>query len=83
MCIVFGALAHSETLDIDTDRIEPLMDTITVKTIQPLGAVQSLSIHLILLGVFIVLFTILVVVVILYGAVRPTKFVQVRVSIDQ
>uniref|UniRef100_K1QT77 Uncharacterized protein n=1 Tax=Magallana gigas TaxID=29159 RepID=K1QT77_MAGGI len=30
VCIVFGALAHSETLDIDTDRIEPLMDTITL-----------------------------------------------------
>lgn len=82
-CIVLGALAHSEASDIDTDRIEPLMDTITMKAIQPLGVVKNLSIILILLGVFIVLITILAIVVILYGAVHSTKFVQVRVSIYQ
>lgn len=79
-CIVLGALAHSEASDIDTDRIEPLMDTITMKAIQPLGVVKNLSIILILLGVFIVLITILAIVVILYGAVHSTKFVQVRYS---
>lgn len=82
-CIVLGALAHSEASDIDTDRIEPLMDTITMKAIQPLGVVKNLSIILIILGVLIVLITILAIVVILYGAVHSTKFVQVRVSIYQ
>lgn len=83
VCIVLGALAYCKVSEIDTDRIEPLMDTLTVKAIQPLGAVKSLSLLLIVLGVFIILFTLFVVVVILCEACCPTEFVQVRVSIDK
>lgn len=63
--IIIGGLALSDVSEIDTDNIQPLMDTITLDAIQPLGMVKNFFIGLIIGGVAIIILIVPVVAVVL------------------
>lgn len=81
--IIIGSVALSNLSKIDTDNIKPLMDTITVDAIQPLGAVKYVCSLFILVGVLIIFAIPLVVVVFVCGDGRIRLYLLIMVSIDQ
>lgn len=81
--LIFGAVAYSNVSKIDTDNIKPLMDTITVDAIQPLGAVKYVCILTITVGLMIFSMIQFVCYVFLCGDGRIRLYVLVMVSIGQ
>lgn len=81
--IIIGSVALSNLSKIDTDNIKPLMDTITVDAIQPLGAVKYVCSLFIVVGVLIIFAIPLVVVVFVCGDGRIRLYLLIMVSIDQ
>lgn len=81
--IIIGSVALSNLSKIDTDNIKPLMDTITVDAIQPLGAVKYVCSLFIVVGMLIIFAIPLVVVVFVCGDGRIRLYLLIMVSIDQ
>lgn len=78
-----GGLALEKVSKIDTDHIKPLMDTITVDAIQPLGAVKNLFSLFVVSETIMFIAIVLVFVAFVYNVCRLRLPVLFTVSIDR
>lgn len=78
--IIVGALTLSTVVSkIDTDRIKPLMDTITADGAQPIVALKIF----VTAGVLIIILSLLVVILYVLGSESTRRLVLFMVGIDQ
>lgn len=82
--IIVGALTLSTVVSkFDTDRIKPLMDTITADGNQPIVALKNMSDLFVIAGVIIIILSLLVEILYVLGSRRTRGFVLFMVGIDQ
>lgn len=82
--IIVGALTLSTVVSkFDTDRIKPLMDTITTDGNQPIVALKNMSDLFVIAGVIIIILSLLVEILYVLGSRRTRGFVLFMVGIDQ
>lgn len=81
--IIVAALTLSTVVSkFDTDRIKPLMDTITADGVQPIVALKNMSDLLVIVGVFIIILSLLVVILYIHGDKTIRSFVRFMVGIE-
>lgn len=82
--IIVGALTLSTVVSkFDTDRIKPLMDTITADGIQPIVALKNMSDLFVIVGVFIMILSLPVVILYVLGSETKRNLILLMVGIDQ
>lgn len=82
--IIVGALTLSTVVSkFDTDRIKPLMDTITADGNQPIVALKNMSDLFVIAGVIIIILSLLVEILYVLGSRGTRGFVLFMVGIDQ
>lgn len=82
--IIIGALTLLNVVSkFNTDRIKPLMDTITADGVQPVVALKDMSDLFVIAGVLITILSLAVVILYIRGGTQTRTFAIFLVSIYQ